>query len=179
MSYSKLSPKELEEIEDNDLIQRYLDISKEIDVQKKAMDKSISEIEKVKTKIYRVKKKKEFETFIETMKNEKCMICREDLFLSAGTRQMAVSSYICGCSRPQIVHMGCMKTDFKCVCGLNSELDTRGSSGSKVRITVTDIPRMSSSWTGSPYAMDSDAFPSDDDLVGAISSIMRGRLPPL
>ena len=51
---------------------------------------------------------------------------------------MGITSYRCDCSIQKIVHLGCLTSEFKCVCGVISKMDTRGASGSTVKVTVTE-----------------------------------------
>lgn len=137
MSYTEITDADLKQIDDEELLENYSGLIHKLDYQKKMMDETLSELKHTGDKIKEIKKKRNFEVFVETIRTSECMICRVPLFDSAGTSQMAFTSYICACSKQRIIHVGCLsKRNFLCVCGEKTRMDMKDPSGRKVDITL-------------------------------------------
>ena len=86
-----------------------------------------------------LEKKKRFDTFIQMVSEEQCMICSIDLDDCLGQPNMAFASYECDCSKTRVLHLGCWTREFKCVCGQIAIPRLKSSLGRDVSVSVEEI----------------------------------------
>lgn len=125
-----LSNDKKRQAEDNifNLSKRIKDQEEKLCQDKKELIKSQSDL----------KKKMDFKYFFETICSNQCMICNEPFLDCIGSRNMGITSYVCRCSKPKMVHIGCFTSNFNCVCGIQCFIRTVSSKGKSVKVTVEE-----------------------------------------
>lgn len=86
-----------------------------------------------------LEKKKRFDTFMEMMYEDQCVICQVDLAECVGTIFMAIASYECECTKTRTVHLGCWTREFRCACGHMATMGLKSASGKDVAVRVEEV----------------------------------------
>lgn len=102
--------------------------SNDVDIEELKEETRLNELKLEKSRkkladaMTRLEKKRKFDEFVETMCNDSCMICSQDLSDCVTSLDEGIISYQCECTTKRIVHVKCWKMAFNCVCGVTQNV---------------------------------------------------------